>query len=552
MNPRELRAIAMRFTAAGRRVFPVELVTAADGSRTKKPGITRYHGTRPYAVGEIWRMPWHRATWLGMALYPGEVGLDVDVKNGKCGDEHLRELEDAYGALPATLRQLTPSGGEHRLLSSRFSGRLPGRLRLPGGTLADIDVIHSGNRYLVLYSPEQILDGLNGVAQLPEAWWPSMRRQKAHRVHPGPGAQASDAVEFQLERVRAARVYRNDTLNSAVFAAVLSGGCTDDDLDAFRIAAMAAGLERSEVDATVASASNAAVRRWEGPARWYRSVLATQDSWSPRQRVLMDDSAAHLALTVVHSGKSEIDMACRELADAMGVSAPTAAKVLRELYGRGWLTARDGEPRAARSYTLALPAAANSYKHPAPAVTAGTAVHTCMRASLPVFTKQSQTRLVLRRLAAFQAHGTGPVLPPASLAVAAELSVAPASLRELRDVTDLSASTIARAVRTLESTGVVRLSPEGLFMSAAPDLVAALQEWGHSMGLPDRSHLRRLQFASERESYQEHLDTLEADRLTTVNEPFLELMPIEGPTSGSSFSSWLFAPSTPNQEDSWT
>ena len=47
--------------------------------------------------------------WDGGAL----LVLDIDVKDGKRGDESLRKLEKTHGALPATLTTITPTGGKH-------------------------------------------------------------------------------------------------------------------------------------------------------------------------------------------------------------------------------------------------------------------------------------------------------------------------------------------------------------------------------------------------------------------------------------------------------
>ena len=43
--------------------------------------------------------------------------LDVDVSDGKPGAESLAELEATHGALPATVEQITGSGGRHLLFA---------------------------------------------------------------------------------------------------------------------------------------------------------------------------------------------------------------------------------------------------------------------------------------------------------------------------------------------------------------------------------------------------------------------------------------------------
>jgi hypothetical protein len=50
---------------------------------------------------------------VGVATGNGLFILDVDISNGKTGDETLHELEQAYGPLPDTATVLTGSGGVH-------------------------------------------------------------------------------------------------------------------------------------------------------------------------------------------------------------------------------------------------------------------------------------------------------------------------------------------------------------------------------------------------------------------------------------------------------
>lgn len=53
----------------------------------------------------------------GIALATGKPSgvfvVDVDVKGNKRGDISLQKLEEQFGALPATMKSVTPSGGFH-------------------------------------------------------------------------------------------------------------------------------------------------------------------------------------------------------------------------------------------------------------------------------------------------------------------------------------------------------------------------------------------------------------------------------------------------------
>ena len=73
--------------------------------------------TTDQAQWRAWAAQWEGALVnLGWAMTPYQFGLDVDPRNG--GPETLYQLERTYGALPATLTNLTGNGGEHRIFCS--------------------------------------------------------------------------------------------------------------------------------------------------------------------------------------------------------------------------------------------------------------------------------------------------------------------------------------------------------------------------------------------------------------------------------------------------
>src|SRR4029077_2945703 len=73
--------------------------------------------TRDAAQIIAWWTRWPDAN-IGLATgqASGYLVLDVDIKNGKRGDESLRKLESEHGPLPKTRHSVTASGGSHYVL----------------------------------------------------------------------------------------------------------------------------------------------------------------------------------------------------------------------------------------------------------------------------------------------------------------------------------------------------------------------------------------------------------------------------------------------------
>lgn len=133
----DARAV-IRLGALGLAVFP----TAADCRRP----LTR-HGYKdatkaPDAIEAMWRRHPHGNVAVACGAVSGVFVLDVDTKAAN-GLRTLAELEFVHGALSATWRTITPSGGRHvwfrqpaRALRNRV-GFLPGLdVRTDGGSVA--------------------------------------------------------------------------------------------------------------------------------------------------------------------------------------------------------------------------------------------------------------------------------------------------------------------------------------------------------------------------------------------------------------------------------
>lgn len=78
-----------------------------------------------------WFKEWPRAN-VGILTgqRSGLFVLDVDVSDGKCGDESLRTREATHGALPRTIEVVTGAGGRHYYFHAPH-----GRHKSPAGKL---------------------------------------------------------------------------------------------------------------------------------------------------------------------------------------------------------------------------------------------------------------------------------------------------------------------------------------------------------------------------------------------------------------------------------
>lgn len=479
-GPAELLDLAQAYSSLGRRVFPVRLSQGPDGSWDKRPLIKGYLGPSAFRSTRLKQMPWHDATHLGMALFPGEVALDFDVKAGKWGGVHLDILTDAMGPLPSTVGQTTMSGGWHLLFSGELPDRLVGRLALPDGSPADIDVVHAGHRYLVLYEPEKLLHEWGPFAVLPAAWNLALAKTSATRPTriTTEHGERGHAISELIDQVRSCEDLRNETLNRSVFIAVKTGLCTEEDLDAFRDAALHSGLPEDEVERTLSSATTGALKAWEEPAAWYWKVREELRNSGRRNRSTLVDAAAVIARTAAWVGKSCVGMSARTLSEEIGVSSKTAALLLTELCRGGWLKRLYVGRHDAMRYELVPPGDARGDSQPL-----------VLQGRLSPLDADDRARLGLRKQSAFQRLGKGAVLPPGVLAVAVALMSGVSRQRDLVAETGCSRSTVARALKILTSVGVIDVK-YGVVMLREDDVPAAMEEWALSMGVDGRPEFR--------------------------------------------------------------
>lgn len=249
---------AAQYARAGLPVLPLHWPTAAGCScrhpECKNVGKHPLAGLVPHGkddattdvevVGDWWtRCP---AANIGVRPPVGIVVLDVDPRNG--GEDTLRQLVERHGALPETLTCRTGSGGLHVWLS--YGGKARGRLaagidvKTNAGYLVAPPSLHAtGGRYEWVHqgrtapAPQWVRDLL-----VPPKVSPMGNRPK------GCGGTAEGALGWLA---RQGEGYRNHALWWVACVSLESG---ERDLTAVREVAESIGLDRCEIEKTLASA----------------------------------------------------------------------------------------------------------------------------------------------------------------------------------------------------------------------------------------------------------------------------------------------------------
>ena len=195
-------------------------MTTDRGTRFRASPVTT---AKDPSAREIRAWPWDRAEALGWALPPEMLVLDVDVKSGQQGMAHLRGLEVLVCPLPPTRSQATPSVEEHGYRLPRGVNRFAAPVAFPDEGEADIDILHSGNRFLVRYD-ERLFD--QDIAVLPEAWIPLLEKRRLRRVNrhqSNAGTKAGAGLDALDRLPQAKEGTRNRTLYEVVLDLRLRG-----------------------------------------------------------------------------------------------------------------------------------------------------------------------------------------------------------------------------------------------------------------------------------------------------------------------------------------
>jgi len=109
MTPTEAHLAAMSYAARGWRVIPII-------PGRKHPGIAAWQNaaTTDLNLIEQW---WTANPGHGVGIVTGKASgifaVDVDIADGKQGDDTLADLQLAYGPLPGTVECVTGTGGRH-------------------------------------------------------------------------------------------------------------------------------------------------------------------------------------------------------------------------------------------------------------------------------------------------------------------------------------------------------------------------------------------------------------------------------------------------------
>jgi hypothetical protein len=112
------------------------------GWNGKDPSSTMIETWRNETVGEF-----QAGSNIAIHMPDGVVGIDVDHYDGKTGGETLAQLEADIGKLPATYVSTSRNDG---ISGIRWFRVEPG-LRWPTGPGKDIEFIHTGHRYALVW-----------------------------------------------------------------------------------------------------------------------------------------------------------------------------------------------------------------------------------------------------------------------------------------------------------------------------------------------------------------------------------------------------------------
>jgi hypothetical protein len=180
-EPANLR-IALEHAARGRRVFPCD-------PQNKRPSISKRDGgngfkdatTDPATIRQWWARYPTAIVGMPTGARTGVFVVDVDVKEGKVGEDTLAQIQQVFGRLPDTIETMTATGGRHLFFRHPRDGReVPnkaGRLgsgqevwgrdgypavpfqRAPNGQLIVPDVDIRGDGGYVILPGSVMLDG---------------------------------------------------------------------------------------------------------------------------------------------------------------------------------------------------------------------------------------------------------------------------------------------------------------------------------------------------------------------------------------------------------
>lgn len=502
-TPETLLDIAIALNAAGWR---------ATGFTTDGPCIIKgYHGSDPFTEIELSRHPISSAGHVGVALPPSLIILDVDHKSGtRPGWKHLEAAEAAYGPLPMTAMQGTPTGGAHllfRLPPGVSETRLRAKVHLPDGMRTDIDILRPTNRYARVYDLDMWINlRVEDIPELPPEWLQGLVKtasgmKKAQIASPG-SQHTPTFWELCDEIASQEEGHRNSTLFANAARAFTLGYTDPSCQESLRSAALRSGLSSDEVERTLESAWSRAENEWRPVGDWLREVEKGLEGMTKAKRRRLRSAALEVAARcLTHPGGTWVAISSRDMAEALGVSVQLAADCLTWLYECQLLRVRDGVGRFdAREYRIAQKLDTSSLFSSDPVSSFG--------ASFGFSTIEGGRASVLLRHPAFQRMGGGlshlPTLPGSAAEVLAHLEAGPMSARELADKTGYSRQTIGKTLKLLDSESLVDVRGKVILPLFEGSCTQSLDHWAAFHHLDSRPVERERRHRHQRFQYGQH------------------------------------------------
>jgi len=356
--------------------------------------------------------------------------------------------------------------------------------------------------------PAALWAALTAPASLAKARAARSAEGKAASLQPVP---ASGDIDVLIAQVRSAKEgVRNDTLNRCVFVVALRGWWTQQVRDHFVDAALRCGLHLEEIDATIDSAAMAGSSKAQFIEQWLREVREHPDLAS--SRIYLNSLLAAKVLAEQHRMNPHgqpVGMSARQLAEGIGLSPKTAARILRRLVGCGLLAVvNPSQPWHGREYTLTLlePSDAKGNTQPRHALPGGVFPFASSQVQL-ASERRSLLSLELKRHPAFLRVDRGEALPPSAIDVLVALSETSLTRRELVQVTSVSRDAVNRSVRRLLQAGLVVEDADSAGISLpSGDVIHLLDVWARNRGLEGRGQVRPSRHAKERAAYRRRLN----------------------------------------------
>ena len=495
---------ALRLSRAGYRVFPVY----GDG----RPMFRNYHGVHAFPERELERANWDQAAFVGLALPPEVIVLDVDHKDGrKRGWDHLRWLEGTFGSLPRTPSQSTMSAGIHllfRLPKGMSEKSLAPEVTLPDGQPSHIDILRHSHRYARVHSLEMWLNvEWSDVPPVPNIWFQALTRPKRDsQARSDASGQPCPTLTLQEALggiAHASEGSRNSTLSAKAFGLFLRGYNSESDLEALRDAAARSGLARHEIDRVLDSAIETAWRRYLPIAEWVSKVQAAAVAQRPRSEKQLVTLAVLMAEKALSFPEDRwIALSSRDAAELVGVGVGTAHSYLSWMASEGLIRKMSADQRGlAASYRIV--SKPNTCPPPYKRQVFGSAQ------LFGAIHLRRHYRIDLAVAPAFQRMrgelSHKPTLRPTAQKVLIALESGPLSVKALIDKAGVSASSVRRAVKELESCALVSREGRQVIPQYIGDCEASVREWIQFHDLESRNEARRKRHERERFQYGEYL-----------------------------------------------